>query len=130
MTDKVIWAGFAEGEAKDILLQGSDLFALTSFSENFGIVVLEALAVGLPVIVTQGVALSQIVQDHNLGYVTDLEINSIASTIKQALNSPQEWKEKSDRTRQFIRENYSWDQIAKKLVSVYEDIIEQYQVRK
>ncbi|MGI0482231.1 glycosyltransferase [Geminocystis sp. CENA526] len=123
MLEKVIWTGFVEGELKDILLQGSDLFALTSYSENFGIAVLEALAVGLPVIVTEGVALSSIVAENDLGFVTNLDINSIASTIENILKNPQELKEKSDRSKEFIFNNYTWDKIACNLISIYQQII-------
>ncbi len=121
--DKVIWAGFVEGELKNMLLQGSDLFALTSYSENFGIAVLESLAVGLPVLVTEGVALSNIVAENDLGFVTDLDINSIASTIEKALNNPHELKEKGSRAKEFILSNYTWDKIACNLISVYEKIV-------
>ena len=123
LSDQVIWAGFVEGELKNILLQGSDLFALTSYSENFGIAVLEALAVGLPVLVTEGVALSSIVAENDLGFVTDLDINFIASTIQKALNNPHELKEKGSRAKEFILSNYTWDKIACNLISVYEKIV-------
>lgn len=123
LSEKVIWTGFIEGELKDILLQGSDLFALTSYSENFGIAVVEALAVGLPVIVTRGVALSSIVAENDLGFVTDLDINSISSAIEKALNNPEELKERRDRAREFIFNHYTWDKIAYNLISIYQQIL-------
>ncbi|MEL6456997.1 MAG: glycosyltransferase [Cyanobacteria bacterium J06621_15] len=115
--------GFVEGESKNLLLQGSDLFALTSHSENFGIAVLEALAAGLPVVVTPGVALASVVKEYKLGYVTQLDIPAIASKIENYLSSPQQAKEMGIRARQLIFEQYTWDSIAKKLIQVYTTII-------
>ena len=121
--DKTHFTGFIKGETKDLLMQGADIFALTSYSENFGISVLESLAAGTPVIITPGVALSDIVQQQHLGYVTELNINDIATTIENFLDHPQESKEMGYRARQFILDNYTWDKIVLKMVSVYEDII-------
>ncbi|NEO94738.1 MAG: glycosyltransferase [Moorea sp. SIO3G5] len=116
--------GFVKGESKDLLLQGSNLFALTSHSENFGISVLEALAVGLPVLVTPGVALASLVEKHQLGYVTELDVKAIASGIENYLTNPQQAKEMGTRARQLIFEQYTWDSIAKKLIQVYKAIIQ------
>lgn len=116
------FTGFVTGEIKDLLLQGSDLFALTSYSENFGVAVLEALSAGVPVIVTPGVALANLVTQQNLGYVTEFDVNDIAASIQQALDYPHQAKEMGDRARKFICENYTWDCIASKLISIYANI--------
>ncbi|NEO21442.1 glycosyltransferase [Moorena sp. SIO4A5] len=121
--------GFVKGESKDLLLQGSNLFALTSHSENFGISVLEALAVGLPVLVTPGVALASVVEKHQLGYVTELDVNAIASAIENYFKSPQQTKAMGDRARQFILANYTWDKIAVKLSQVYQAILNKESIR-
>jgi glycosyltransferase involved in cell wall biosynthesis len=117
-------AGFVKGEIKDLFLQGADLFALTSYSENFGVAVLEALSAGIPVIVTPGVALANLVTQENLGYVAEFDVTAIAAAIQQVLDCPEEAQKRGDRARKFILENYTWDRIASKLISVYTDIIE------
>ncbi|MEQ8752642.1 MAG: glycosyltransferase [Coleofasciculus sp. G1-WW12-02] len=121
-------SGFVTGEMKDLLLQGSDVFALTSHSENFGVVVLEALAVGLPVLVTPGVALASVVKQHQLGYVAELDVAAISSAMKQLLNHRQETKVMGNRARQLILEQYTWDGIALNLIAVYTAIIKNYPV--
>ncbi|WP_044207441.1 glycosyltransferase [Coleofasciculus chthonoplastes] len=121
-------SGFVTGEMKDLLLQGSDVFALTSHSENFGVVVLEALAVGLPVLVTPGVALASVVKQHQLGYVAELDVAAIASAMKQLLNHRQETKVMGNRARQLILEQYTWNRIALNLIEVYTAIIQKYPV--
>ncbi len=113
------FAGFAKGEAKDVLMQGADLFALTSHSENFGIAVLEALATGLPVLVTPGVALADLVAEKHLGYVAELDVEAIAKALQRSLENPHEAKNIGKRARQLISECYTWDRIASNLSDFY-----------
>jgi glycosyltransferase involved in cell wall biosynthesis len=116
-------SGFVEGEKKDLLLQGADLFVLTSHSENFGVAVLEALATGLPVVVTPGVALASVVEQHQLGYVPELDMGAIAAAIQDYLHYPQAAKEMGDRARQLVFEQYTWERIAARLIEVYTSVI-------
>ncbi|MFM6536566.1 MAG: glycosyltransferase, partial [Dolichospermum sp.] len=112
--------GFVKGEIKDILLQGSDIFALTSHSENFGIVVLEAMAAGLTTIVTPGVALADMIEENQLGYVTKLDSTEITKVIQYCLNHPEEARKIGERASEFIHINYTWNNIAIKTASVYQ----------
>jgi len=123
MSDRTRLVGFVKGEQKDLLLQGSDLFVLTSYSENFGVAVLEALAAGLPAIVTPGVALSEVVQQHQFGSVPALEENAIATAILHALNHPEAMKAMGDRARQYVLKHYTWEAIATQLIDVYGEIV-------
>ncbi|MEH2348529.1 MAG: glycosyltransferase [Nostoc sp.] len=121
--DRTYIAGFVAGETKNLFIQGSDLFALTSHAENFGLAVLEALAGGVPVLVTPGVALAAIVQKHQIGYVPELDVLAIAKDIEEYLTHPQEAKAMGARARQIIREQYTWDKVAAKMVDIYQAII-------
>jgi glycosyltransferase involved in cell wall biosynthesis len=118
-------AGFVADEMKDLLLQGADLFALTSHSENFGVAVLEALAAGLPVLLTPGVALACVVEQYQLGYVVELDVAAITSGLQHWLNNPEKAKKMGDRARQLILEQYTWDCIASNLIEVYTAIFKQ-----
>lgn len=120
--DRTYFAGFLEGEIKNLFMQGSDLFVLTSHSENFAVVVLEALAVGIPVVVTPGIALADIVEQHQLGYVTPLDVDAIASTLEKYLCNPQQAQDMGNSGRQLVSDQYTWKQITLKMQQVYADL--------
>ena len=124
LKNRTYLVGFVQGEKKQILLQGSDLFALTSHSENFGVVVLEAMAIGLPVLLTPGVALSGIVKEHRLGYVSNLDSDSITESLTDFLRNrdSQEIQVMGERAKKYIDNNYLWDIIAKKIITAYQQI--------
>ncbi|WP_026103141.1 glycosyltransferase [Pseudanabaena sp. PCC 6802] len=123
--DRTHLMGFVEGETKNMLMQGADLFALTSHSENFAVVVLEALAAGIPVLVTPGVALAKVVQQQQLGYVPELDVTAIASALDRYLNNPQAGIDMGDRARQIVCEKYAWKRIALDMQQIYTDILQQ-----
>jgi len=122
--DRTQMVGFVEGDRKDLLIQGSDLFALTSHSENFGISVLEALVVGTPVLVTPGVGLATVVRDHDIGYVANLDIEAITQALDRHLANPDRAKAIGAYARQFTIENYNWDKVATDLVLVYQAVVD------
>lgn len=124
LSKQIIWAGFTTGKDKDLLLQGADLFVLTSYSENFGIAVLEALASGTPALVTDGVALSHEIKLNNLGYVTTTSINSITKNLSHAINEIKgESNSTSQRCRKYVSDHYQWSMIATQLQRLYKSII-------
>ncbi|MBD2437140.1 glycosyltransferase [Nostoc sp. FACHB-110] len=123
ISDRTHFAGFIENETKDLYLQGADLFALTSHSENFGIAVLEALAAGVPVLITPCVALASVVEKYQLGYVLPQDILKISDTIEKFLNHPQLSQEMGDRARQVVLDQYTWKNIACQMVDIYTKII-------
>jgi len=125
LSDRTHFAGFVTGETKNLFLQGADLFTLTSHSENFGVVVLEAWASGVPVLLTPGVALASVAQQYQLGYIPEFNINAIIRALDHYLTNPQLGKVMGDRARNFVFETYTWDHIASQMIDVYTKVLTQ-----
>ena len=121
--DRTHMIGFVKGETKNLYLQGADIFALTSHSENFGIAAIEALAAGTPVLITDGVAIAPMVKEQAIGYVTQLEVEAIASIIQEFFDHPDIAKQKGDRATLYIAEHYSWAKITCRLMTVYKNLL-------
>lgn len=118
----VKFIGFVQGTEKNLVLQGADLFALTSHSENFGIAVLEALAAGTPALLTRPVALSDAVQNAGLGYVADTSIESVLACLGDALSDIENAVSYSRRARNYVAQNHQWPAIGKQLQAMYQDL--------
>ena len=117
LATKIRRTGFVFGAEKNLLLQGADLFVLPSHHENFGYAVLEALAAGTPVLISERVALAREVQRHQLGIVTELDAASIAQAMRFMLGQDQ--PAQSSQIRSFVEENYSWKTCSRSIVRLY-----------
>lgn len=80
-TDGVHWAGHVHGAEKLALLAAADAFVLPSINENFGIAVVEALASGLPVVITEGVAIHREIERANAGMIVDAAVEALAGAL-------------------------------------------------
>jgi glycosyltransferase involved in cell wall biosynthesis len=124
MGHKVIRIPYLKGEEKELFLQGADLFALTSYSENFGIVVLEALAAGTPVLVSKQVALADFVQKIQAGYITDVTVESVTLALKSFFSKNYDACQGRERIVRITRDEFSWKNIARDLADKYLKILE------
>jgi len=122
LQDNCKFTGFVKSAEKNLLLQGADLFVLTSHSENFGIAVLEALAGGTAALVSSGVALSQEIKQHQLGYVTEQSVQSITQTLSTALNDIETTQEMGRAARDYVEAHYQWSAIASRLSNLYKQV--------
>ena len=118
----VIWAGFLEGEEKRALLAGSDVFVLPSYSENFGIAVVEAMASGLPVIVSDQVGIHHDISRTGAGLVVRCDANEIQRALDQILDSELLWESMSRNACRLATE-FSPEAITARLLPVYEGLL-------
>jgi len=117
--------GSVEGEAKANLYRCADLFILPTFTENFGVVVAEALSYGVPVITTKGAPWEGLIT-HGCGWWIDIGAEPLAAAIREAVAiSDEERYAMGKRGRLFVEENFGWSDIAEKMLFVYQWILKE-----
>ncbi len=121
--NKVTFTGFVTGYSKTILYQASDIFVLPSYSENFGVVIAEAMAASLPVILTPGIQISKMIADANAGVIVKDTPEDLATEIVNLIQSPHKRKMIGNHAKQFAKDNFSWDTVAHKLHQMYTNIL-------
>lgn len=119
LSEKTTFTGFVAGSDKDLVLQGSDLFVLPSFSENFGIAVAEAMAAGLPVIITPEVQIAPDIAQAKAGLVVEGTVSAFAEAIALLLNSKSDRQQLGHNGVQYAQQYYTWSAIAAQLANAY-----------
>jgi UDP-glucose:(heptosyl)LPS alpha-1,3-glucosyltransferase len=119
----VVFTGPVNKEKMISLYLASDLYIMLSKFDTFGMVVLEAMAAGLPVIISGNVGAKDLIQDGKNGFIINNTADHayIASKLRMLLNETIR-KEMSDVAAQTAKQN-TWDVVAKKYQDIYMDIL-------
>ena len=121
---KVEYLGPVEGERKAALYREADLFVLPTFSENFGLVVAEALAYGVPVITTRGAPWADL-ETYGCGWWIETGVAPLAAALRAAMAlSDAERAAMGARGRVYVR-RYNWDVIAAETLALYRWVLGQ-----
>ncbi|WP_456416354.1 glycosyltransferase family 4 protein [Methanocaldococcus sp.] len=122
---KVIFLGFVSKEMLKKLYKSSDIVVIPSLYEPFGIVALEAMASGTPVVVSSVGGLKEIIKhEYNGVWVYPKNPDSIAWGVDRVLSDPNFRDYIVKNAKKDVYEKYSWDNIAKETVNVYKIAIE------
>jgi glycosyltransferase involved in cell wall biosynthesis len=78
----ISWPGMVKGQDKWRLMRSADVFCLPSHQENFGIAVAEALACGVPVLITDKVNIWREIVDHGAGYASSDTLDGVIEILK------------------------------------------------
>ena len=120
----VEFTGPVFGEAKAHAFKHSDLFVLPSYSENFGIVVAEALSYGVPVLATTGSPWQEL-EAHGCGWWVSPTVTGIREGLAKALETTSDDRRKMGlRGRRLIEDRYQWPAIAERFRQFYRWIVD------
>ena len=128
--DRITWPGMLSGELKWGAFRCAELFCLPSHQENFGIVVAEALACGLPVAIAEPVNISADVAAAGAGLVHADTAAGTAAALHQWLAMP--WAARSEmgeRGMQLFAERFDFASVASNLMPVLEDAVQSRSLR-
>jgi len=123
LEDQFIFTGALNDDEKWKAYARADLFVLPTYSENFGIVVAEALWAGVPVITTKGTPWSEL-DERGCGWWIDVGVESLAVALKEAMPlDDAQLREMGARGRKLVEEKYTWNAVVKAMVKGYEEVL-------
>lgn len=114
--------GYANREQILELLNRASCFVLTSEVETFGVVLIEAMSCGIPVVSTRSGGPDSILGDDNdneFGYLCNRKVDDVANAMKKVLSR----KFDSDKIREYVRNNYAEEVVVEKIEYVYKDVL-------
>jgi glycosyltransferase involved in cell wall biosynthesis len=121
--DATTFTGMLLGEKKAALLQRASLFLLPSYSENFGLAIVEAMAAGLPVVISDRVNIWREIAAARAGVAVTPEAEQVATAALALLGDPAAARDMGERGRRLASERFSWRTTGDRLVQLYEEII-------
>ncbi len=118
--DRVTFTGMLEGNAKWSALAAADCFVLPSYSEGLSVSVLEAMGMGIPVVITEQCNLPE-AGSHHCGWVIRPEAQALEAALETVLSLPaRERQAAGENGRRLVAARYSWPIIGRQMSSLYE----------
>jgi len=114
--------GTLHGDHRLAALARADVFVLPSYSEGFSVAVLEALATGCPVVITQECNFPEVAAA-GAGLVVEPETGQVADALARILDRPELAHQMRANARALIEERYTWDRIAALFADMYRSIL-------
>ncbi len=121
VSSRVSFVGMLTGDDTLGALAAADVWALPSHTENFGIAVVEALAAGLPVIVSPAVNIASEMAAAGAGSVCPQQPEPLAAEILRLLRDPGERSRVGARAREFAWQ-FDWTEVAPQLAAMYAEV--------
>ena len=118
------YLGFVSGEKKRRTFSEADILVLPSYTEGFPMVVLEAMAAGLPVIVTPVGALSEIIEDGVNGFFAEIgDVDGLAGKMETLIRDSELRKRMGSYNKKYVSERFDITVIARDLVRIWTDAL-------
>lgn len=123
VADRVIFTGPLRGSEVQAAFVDAEVFVLPSLHENFGVSVIEAMACGVPVILSNLVNLAKTVQEAEAGLSVTPTVASLVSSLRTILSAPALARAMGQRGRKLALERFTWEGIMPSMIDLYERAI-------
>jgi glycosyltransferase involved in cell wall biosynthesis len=123
ISDRVTFTGMLRGAFKNAAFEIAEIFVLPSYSENFGIAVVEAMAVGLPVIVSDRVNIWREIANASAGLVVECDAAELTTAMSTLLDDSELRRSMGERGRQLVQQSFTWEVAAGQMVKLYERLL-------
>jgi glycosyltransferase involved in cell wall biosynthesis len=120
--DHIYLAGWQPQEELPGFLAAADVLVLPSVREQFGLVLVEAMACGVPPIAVNRFGPKEIVEDGRTGWLVEPDdADALTAALVDAVDDPDERRARGEAAHETARERFSWDTVAETLVGILDD---------
>jgi glycosyltransferase involved in cell wall biosynthesis len=120
--DRVVFTGMIHADEKLAALQAAQIFLLPSYTENFGISAMEAMAAGCPAIVSENVKIAPDIVSAGAGLSVPVDADKLAAAIESLLANPSRRLQMGAAAAR-LAEDYDWTRVAERLEQAYQAMI-------
>jgi glycosyltransferase involved in cell wall biosynthesis len=120
--NKIVFTGLLDGKEKFSLLASGDIFVYPSYSEGFAVAILEAMAAGLPVLITDKCYFPEVAKG-KAGLVVHPEEQEIHEALLELLSDSQLRKKMGANSKKLIQQKFVWPKIVKRLEKIYYQVV-------
>ena len=123
IAERVTFTGSLPFEEVPAYLKAADAFSFASITETQGLVTIEAMAAGLPVVAVDGSGTRDIVEQGKQGYLVENDAEALAKALNQLLSDPGQMKRFSHNALKKAK-TFDVNLLSKQIIDVYEQAIE------
>ena len=123
LSDLTVFTGMVVGEDKWRLLRAADLFVLPSRHESSPLAVMEAMASGTPVVISDQVGIHREIAEAGAGLVTTLDAADVAGAIGRLLDDPDAAERMGRAGEALAARRYTWERVASDVEALYEEVV-------
>jgi glycosyltransferase involved in cell wall biosynthesis len=124
--EHVLWTGFLSGEDKLSAFAAASVFALPSYSENFGLALVEAMASGVACVVSDQVGIAPDVQEFDAGSVAPCEAAPLAFALTRLLGDSELQRRFGENAVRLANERFSLEAMTAALLKLYRRVVDQH----
>ena len=125
MDNRVFWLGTKQQNELPLIYKGADLFLLASDYEIYGMVILEALYWGTPVLATETGGSVSIIKDGEYGFlINSFDEKEWTDKIVDILNDGDSISKMKNNLREYIVNNLTWDATSSQFIKLYKTVLE------
>lgn len=117
----VTFTGLVAGVDKLAILRDSDVYTLVSPSEGMSIALLEAMYMGLPVVASDRIGLSDEIRSERAGIIVERDVEQISTALLEMVCNGEHRRQMGTNAHHLVARKYTWDIIAQQLISAIEE---------
>ncbi len=129
LENQVVITGMVDNSIRVSALSAAELLVLPSYQENFGLVVVEALAMERPVVVSDQVQIQEEIEPAGVGSVVSLNVSRLTTEIRRWLDDEPARREAGRRGRVLVEQRFTWPPIGARWFGHYQRLLDENENR-